>query len=424
MSTNNLTLHTYGGNPRVFKILIAAQYNDVEISIPETFEMGKDNKTAAFLAKNPTGKVPVLEVASTGAESTCIFESNAIARYIARIRRDTTLYGETFLESGQIDAWVDLCSHEMESPIGIWAFPVLGVHAFNAEATAKAKLDVKKSLQMLENHLLLRTYLVGEHISLADIAVVSAFVYPMKFLMDAAFRKPYPCFNRWFQTCVNQPEFQAVIGDMPLCEKMLQAADDKSVPVTTSKKGASKKKESKKETVAPVVEAKPKKVEHPLATLNKEKPSKMVMDDWKVCYSNTKPLVKSMDWFWENLDTEGYSLWFSNYNYNSENTRMFMTCNAVRGFLQRSEGVRKYAFGVMAVLGEEGEGKGPIEITGCWLFRGDSAEHMIEANPDAEYYTWTKIDTLDAAAKQKVQEYWCNEETLNGKVISDSRVFK
>lgn len=423
---SNLTLHTYGGNPRVFKILIAAQYNGVSnINIPADFEMGKDNKTKAFLAKNPTGKVPVLEITSADGTSECIFESNAIARYIARTRRDTTLYGETFLESGQIDAWVDLCSHEFESPIGIWTYPVLGVHTFNAEATAKAKTDVKKALQLLENHLLLRTYLVGETISLADIAVVSAFVYPMKFLMDAAFRKPYPCFNRWFQTCVNQPEFQAVIGDVPLCEKMLQAADDKSVPApAASKKGGAKKKDSKKETAAPVVEAKPKKVEHPLVTLNKTNPSTMVMDEWKVCYSNTKPLAKAMEWFWENLDTKGYSLWYSNYNYNAENKRMFMTCNAVRGFLQRSEGVRKYAFGTMAVLGEEGEGKGPIEITGCWLFRGDSAEHMIECNPDAEYYTWTKIETLDAAAKQKVQDYWCNEETLNGRVISDSRVFK
>ncbi len=28
--------------------------------------------------------------------------------------------------------------------------------------------------------------------------------------------------NRWFVTCVNQPQFLAVIGETKLCEKMAQ----------------------------------------------------------------------------------------------------------------------------------------------------------------------------------------------------------
>ncbi|KAE9348880.1 hypothetical protein PR003_g6183 [Phytophthora rubi] len=43
----------------------------------------------------------------------------------------------------------------------------------------------------LENHLRLRTYLVGEQIYLADIVVASALVYPFKFVLDKEFRKPY-----------------------------------------------------------------------------------------------------------------------------------------------------------------------------------------------------------------------------------------
>lgn len=399
------TLFTYPGNPKAFKILIAAQYNGVEVSIPD-FNMGKENKSKAFLAKNPLGKVPVLDTPDGS-----IFESNAICRYVARIRADTGLYGKTFYDSAQVDSWIDFSAHEMEVPISAMLYPVLGYMPYNAKATEQAMNDLKKALQVLENHLLLRTYLVGESITLADIALVSALVYPMKFLLDKTFRKPYPCVARWFDTCVHQPSFSAVVGDVPLCDKPMLAKGQSAA--------GGKTKEKK---VAPVEAPKPKKKEeHPLVTLNKEKPSKMVLDEWKVCYSNTKPLTKAMDWFWENLDKEGYSVWFCDYNYNNENTMMFMTCNAVGGFIQRSEAMRKFAFGVMDIVGEEGKS---IEITGCWLFRGDSEKHMIEANPDAEYYTWKKVTNFDDAMKKKIGEYWCNEDTLNGKPIADSKVFK
>ncbi|ETK89973.1 hypothetical protein L915_06156, partial [Phytophthora nicotianae] len=235
------------------------------------------------------------------------------------------------------------------------------------------------------------------------------------FVLDKEFRKPYSAVNRWFSTLVNQPEFQAVVGDVPLIDVALTAEGD------NSGKKAAKKDAPKKEKAAPKEEApKPKKVEHPLAVLNREKPSSLNLDAWKVQYSNTKNLADAMTWFWEHLDTEGYSLWFCDYNYNSENTKMFMTCNAVGGFLQRSEAMRKYAFGVMDVCGAEGS---EIIITGCWLFRGDSEKHMIEANPDAEYYTWKKAE-LNDETKARVAAYWCNEDELEGKPIADSKVFK
>ncbi|KAE9203177.1 hypothetical protein PF002_g21015 [Phytophthora fragariae] len=84
------------------------------------------------------------------------------------------------------------------------------------------------ALQTLKNHLQLRTYLVGEQIYLADIVVASAIMYPFKFVLDKEFRKPYSAVNRWLATLVNQAEFQAVVGDMPLIDVVLTAEDDNS----------------------------------------------------------------------------------------------------------------------------------------------------------------------------------------------------
>lgn len=41
-------------------------------------------------------------------------------------------------------------------------------------------------------------------------------------VLEPSFRQPYPNVTRWFLTCINQPQFKAVLGDVKLCEKMAQ----------------------------------------------------------------------------------------------------------------------------------------------------------------------------------------------------------
>lgn len=41
-------------------------------------------------------------------------------------------------------------------------------------------------------------------------------------VLEPSFRQPYPNVTRWFVTCVNQPQFKAVLGEVKLCEKMAQ----------------------------------------------------------------------------------------------------------------------------------------------------------------------------------------------------------
>jgi len=84
-------MYTYPQNPRVWKSQIAAKYVGVTIDEP-AFELGKDNKTREFLAfVNPLGKVPALKT-----EDGSVWESNAIARYVARLDDNKSgLYGRS-----------------------------------------------------------------------------------------------------------------------------------------------------------------------------------------------------------------------------------------------------------------------------------------------------------------------------------------
>ncbi|GBM41514.1 Elongation factor 1-gamma [Araneus ventricosus] len=68
--------------------------------------------------------------------------------------------------------WINFAESEILPPSCTWVFPCLGLVQFNKQSTEKAKEDVKRILQILNDHLLHSTYLVGERITQADISVV------------------------------------------------------------------------------------------------------------------------------------------------------------------------------------------------------------------------------------------------------------
>jgi elongation factor 1-gamma len=423
----SMKLYTNDGNFRAMKALVAAQYNGVKIDIPK-FEMMVDNVTPEFLAKSPMGKVPCLETAEGS-----IFGSNAIARYVARIRGDTELCGRSFFDSASVDSWVDFCAYELELGCVTWVYPVFGFMPFSDAAQKVAEAQVSKALATLEAHLVDKTFLVGEAVTLADIVVVATLLYPMKLVLDKAFLKPYPCTTRWFTTCVNQAEFKAVMGTVAPCNKRLFAEGDKAAAAAAPKKQEKKqkaKKEKKSEDPDPLAAPAPAKKVDPVAGLKALPKSSMSLDAWKTHYSNPQHLgddktaKDTLPWFFENFDKEGWSVWYSRYKYNEDNKMIFMTCNAAEGFIQRCEIMRKFSMGAVYVTGEEGK---EICISGLWLMRGQEIKYMLDQNPDAEYYEWTKMDDINEPKnKAAIEEFWGSPEegSIEGRPIEFQKIFK
>ena len=155
----------------------------------------------------------------------------------------------------------------------------------------------------------------------------------------------------------------------------------------------------------------------------------MILDDWKRQYSNP-PGGKSdnysaMPFFWENYNPEEYSLFMQDFKYQEENKIDFMTNNKAKGFMQRSDGIRKYGFGVMQIL-DDSASKGYYRLKGVWLFQGTDIKIMELANPEFETFNWTKIDHTDPAQKQLVEDYWCSncEKECDGSMADDWAIFK
>lgn len=115
-------IYSYPGNARVFKAQIAAAYNNVAVEVAADFEMGVTNKSAGFLAKFPLGKVPVMETPE-GA----LYESDAIAYYVANAVANSTLLGSTPYEKALVQQYVSFGSLEVSANTGKWLYPLLGM---------------------------------------------------------------------------------------------------------------------------------------------------------------------------------------------------------------------------------------------------------------------------------------------------------
>jgi len=168
-----------------------------------------------------------------------------------------------------IDSWVEFCTHELEIPLCTWVFPLNGIFPEVPEATAQAKEDVRRALDVLNNHLLQNTYMVGHQVTLADICVCCALSDAMAVAFDTQFLAPLPNLMRWFNLVAGQPEFVSVLGKVkPVAEKAAsgaapakkaeekKAAPKKAAPEQDAKYAGQENKEKKVKEV----KAAPKKV--------------------------------------------------------------------------------------------------------------------------------------------------------------------
>ncbi|KAK4254464.1 hypothetical protein QN277_009845 [Acacia crassicarpa] len=410
-------------NKNGFKALIAAEYVGVQVKVVEDFEMGVSNKTPEFLKMNPIGKVPVLETPDGP-----IFESNAIARYVARLKADSPLFGCSSIDHAHIEQWIDFSSLEIDANLMAWIRLRVGYVPYLPPAEEAAISALKRALGALNTHLASNTFLVGHSVTLADIIMTCNLYFGFNRLMTKSFTSEFPHVERYFWTLVNQPKFQKIIGEVKQTEAVppIQSTKKPSEPKESAKPKPKNepKKEPKKEIEKSAEEAEgeaPKpKPKNPLDLLP---PSKMILDEWKRLYSNTKTNFRevAIKGFWDMYDPEGYSLWFCDYKYNDENTVSFVTMNKVGGFLQRMDLARKYAFGKMLVIGSEP----PFKVKGLWLFRGQEIpQFVIDECYDMELYEWTKVDISDEAQKERVNQMIEDCEPFEGQPLLDAKCFK
>lgn len=161
-----LMLHDYqpslnGWKVRVLLGLLGIPYRNREVALFQG-----ESRSDAFLKLNPVGAVPVLELE----DGRTIAESNAILTFLAEGTR--YLPGERYARA-KVTQWLSFEQYYVEPAIGSLRFWTLtGRLDLNAGRMVESRREKgERALTALERTLGERAFLVGESLTIADIAV-------------------------------------------------------------------------------------------------------------------------------------------------------------------------------------------------------------------------------------------------------------
>jgi len=166
---------------------------DVDIAKGET-------RTEAFLAMNPAGQMPVV-VLDDGRP---LAQSNAIIRYLAR---GSTLLPSDAFEQAKVDEFLFWEQYSHEPYVAVCRYHMVYLGRTAAERDADKVARGEKAIDFLERALTGRTWLVGDHMSVADISLLAY----TRLAPEGGFDlMPRPAVRHWIARC------EAELGLAPL----------------------------------------------------------------------------------------------------------------------------------------------------------------------------------------------------------------
>lgn len=196
-----LRLYDYLPSQNAWKVRLllnhlGLRYERVPVSIFEG-----ESHTDAFLARNPAGAVPVLEVEP----GHFIAESNAILCYLAR---GTRYLPDDALQQAEVMQWLFFEQSYVEPQIGSLRYWTLtGKLARRSPDMIEAKRTASlRALSALERHLAAREFLAARQYTIADMAIYAYAAHADEAGLDLS---PYPAFRAWAARVEAQPGFLA-----------------------------------------------------------------------------------------------------------------------------------------------------------------------------------------------------------------------
>ena len=161
------------------------------------------SRTPEFLAKNPNGRIPVLEIPDKGFLS----ESHAIVSYLAE---GSVLVPEDPLDRARMWQWLCFEQYNLEPNVATVRFWLHSLHKTEAELgeklTDKRRLGFA-ALDVLERGLTGRDYLVANRYTLADIGLY-AYTHVAE---EGGFPlERYPAIRGWCARIAARPAYRPI----------------------------------------------------------------------------------------------------------------------------------------------------------------------------------------------------------------------
>jgi len=178
--------------------LLGAEYEWVPVDI-----LNGETETEAFLAKNPNGKIPVLELD----DGTYLWESNAILNFLAE--GTPYLLSEPRLRTQMLQwQFFEQYSHEPAIAVARFIQFYLGLPEERMEEYRSLHKRGYRVLKVMEQQLQRTPFLVGEQFSIADIAL---YAYTHVAHQGGFDLNQFPAIQAWLERVKQQPGYVGML---------------------------------------------------------------------------------------------------------------------------------------------------------------------------------------------------------------------
>lgn len=148
---------------RLLLALLGISYQYVPVDI-----LRGESRTPEFLAKNPNGRIPVLQLD----DGTFLPESNAALFYLSQ---GTDYWPGDKVQQARVMQWLffEQYSHEPNIATARFWLAIKGLEEtpFNRKLLEQKHRGGNEALTVMDAHLRTRAFFVGEHYTIADIAL-------------------------------------------------------------------------------------------------------------------------------------------------------------------------------------------------------------------------------------------------------------
>ena len=191
--------------PRRVRMFLAEKGIDVEY-VQVDLQKG-ENITPEMRAKNPIGKIPILELD----DGTCISESDAICLYFEELHPEKPLLGRNALEKAQIAMWQRQIEFGLFMQIGMCFQHSTGY--FKDRMTPVKEFgevsgqNAGKFLKLLERRLADSRFIAGDEFSIADITALCSIDFGR--VVNVRMSEDQTNLKRWYDEVSSRPSAKA-----------------------------------------------------------------------------------------------------------------------------------------------------------------------------------------------------------------------
>src|SRR5918995_3034292 len=186
------TLYSMQRSGNSYKVRMALAILGIPYRLVEIDILRGESRTPEFLAKNPSGQVPLLEVMP----GRYLAESNAILWYVPG---GTPLAPDDRIDRAEALQWMFFEQHSLEPNIGaayFWLNLIKGGRELQRHALEDWMEEGYRALGVMEKHLKAHDYFVADRLTIADLALYSYTSLAHECEFDLA---AFPAVGAWLQ---------------------------------------------------------------------------------------------------------------------------------------------------------------------------------------------------------------------------------